>query len=355
LSNTAEKMTEVILEAWDEIEGEQEEASSGVTEPVASTADEEEAEDEVVPDEEDEEPEEAPEEAGEEEAEEVPEEEAEEEEPSGDEEAPAASVFSSDDPEVKIFLARRGGDIEAALKDGVRFESLVGRQGREMGQLREHNQRLQAELEQVRLFSQDGAYLSEEQRAWVEEAVSSGNALGYIQSAVREGEFDLARAILEQGEFSTVQALKLAQAIDHAEGQVAPVEQEQPLAHDVLMSVLIEHYPEMPRFEAEMVATLQALGPEHPLAALAQSQDPAQAAQGIIGLYEIARAKTATVTSTREEVKQRSRRAAAAVREKAVVSSGSATPLQVQVARRTLMPGLSQEALDAEFDRQAQE
>jgi hypothetical protein len=84
---------------------------------------------------------------------------------------------------------------------------------------------------------------------------------------------------------------------------------------------------------------------------MARSQDPEEAAQGIIGLYEIARAKTATVTSSRDAVKKKSREAAEDVRRQAQVTSAEATNPPSQTPRtRQLMPGLTMESLEAEFD-----
>jgi hypothetical protein len=359
LSVPSEKMTEAILTAWDEVEGvAPPEDSSEETEPVVITDAGEEAQDEVSPDEEAEETEDeevVSVEPGEEVSDEEPSEEEEpEEEPTGDEEEPSTASFSSDDPDVQTFLARHG-DVESALKAAARFETVLGRQGRELGQLRERARQLEEQLEQTRLFGQDGGYLSAEERTWVEEAVSSENPLAYIQSAVREGEFDLARAVLDGSELPTGQVIRLAQAIDRAEGQHAPAEQAAPLDKTELLDIVQQYFPDMPKFEAEMVSTLQGLDSDHPLYALAHSDDPMEATNGIIALYEIARAKTATVSSTREEVKKRTRDAAAAVREKAVVSSGQATPSKAQAARQSrVMPGLTLEALDAEFDRQSQ-
>ena len=354
MSNTAsEKMTELIMGAWDEVTGE---SSPEETQPEDTHA--EEAEDEVSSGEEVEEAEEEVSvEEGEEveEVEEPSEEEEPEEEPSADEEEPVTASFSSDDPDVQAFLTRHG-DVEAALKAGSRFETVLGRQGRELGQLRERVAQQEAELEQARLFGQQTGYMSAEEQEWIEEAISSEQPLAYIQSAMNEGQFGLARAVLDQGEFPTGQAIRLSQAIDRAEGQQAPVEEPAAVPVGELLEILEQHFPDMPKFENEMTSTLRSLDEEHPIAALAYSQDPQQAAQGIIALYEIARAKTATVSSTRDEVKKRSRDAAAAVRKNAVVSSGQATPSKAQAARQQqrLMPGLTLEALDAEFDRQSQ-
>lgn len=351
-------ITEQILGAWDEVESEAPDIDpSGTVEPVDPTGSEETA-DEAVPDEvielddEPKTPDEEEEVVVEVPSEEVEDEEAsseeEEPEPSGDEE-PSAS-YSSDDAQIQAFLARYDGDVEAALKAAVNQDSLLGRQGRELGELRAHAAQLQSSLEQASLFASGGRYLNEEQQAWVEEAASSGDPAAYLQQAVAAQEFDLARAVLDVGEFPTGQAIRFSQAIDRAEVLAAP-EQVQPLEHNLLMEVLIEHYPDMPTFESEMVSTLHMLGREHPLSVAAHSQDPAQAAQGIIGLYEIARAKTATVQSTRDEVRTRQRQAGADARRRAQVTSAQAAPTQAQTPRtRQLMPGLTLEALEAEFE-----
>lgn len=347
-------ITEQIMGAWDEDEKAPTEESPEVTEPVATTAEGEEGQDEVVAGDEIEETDEAQEE---EVSEEPDEEDEEEEEPSEEEQAeePAGAsepvAFSSDDPSVLAFLERHDGDIEAALREAVRYESTLGRQGRELGQHRQRIAELEAELEQATLFRQGTGVLSAEQVEWVEEASSSENALGYVQAAVEAGEFDLARAVLDQAQLPAGQVLRVAQAIERAEQLAQPAEEQQPLAHNLLMEVLVEHYPEMPKFENEMVSTMQALGEAHPLVALARSQDPGEAAQGIIGLYEIARAKTATVTSTREQVTKSRKATADAVRTQAQVSSNAASPQRASAPRTDqLMPGLTLEALEAEFD-----
>ena len=100
-----------------------------------------------------------------------------------------------------------------------------------------------------------------------------------------------------------------------------------------------------------MVSTIAAMGPNHPLAVQARSADPVEAGNALIAVYEIARAKTATVSQTREDVKTKQRSAADAVRRAGQVSSSQATNAQAQTPRtRQLMPGLTLEALDAEFD-----
>jgi hypothetical protein len=351
-------ITEAILGAWEEDEAPA--AESEGAEPDA-TLGEDEVQDEAPSDEVEETPE-VEEGAIEEEEEEVsdepgevteaeePSEEEEPEEVSEEETEPAESA--PEDAEAQAYLARHGGDVDAALRAAASQEKILGRQGRELGMLRARVEELEADAEQAALFGGGAQLFTGEQQAWVEEAVGSENPLAYIQLAMQEGEFDLARAVLDQGEFSAAQVVRLSQGIDAAEGRSMQVAPEQlPLDHQTLMGVLIERYPDMPKYEADMVASMKALGPEHPLVALSRSQDPGEAAQGIIGLYEIARARSTTLASTREDVKKKGREAADDVRRRGQVSSAQATRRQAQAPRqRPLMPGLTLEALEAEFD-----
>lgn len=348
-------ITEQILGAWDEDEAPS--AESETVEPVEQLDAEPEAEDEAVSDESEDhektpdEEEEVLVEPGEEEEEEEPSEEEEPEEAPEEEAAPADSV--TEDPQASAYLARHGGDVDAALRAAASQERVVGRQGRELGMLRARVEQLEAEAEQAALFGGGAQLLSGEQQEWIEEAVGSENPLQYIQAAVNEGEFDLARAILDAGEFSAAQVVRLTQGIDAVEGRAAQqhVPDDQPLNHQALFNVLQQEFPDMPQYEADMVAALASLGEGHPLTTLSRSQDPVEAAQGLIGLYEIAKARSATVASTREAVKTKSREAADDVRRRGQVSSAQASRRQAQAPRqRTLMPGLTLEALEAEFD-----
>lgn len=353
----SDTITEAILGAWDEDEPKaSDEESPEVAEPVETTPDEDEDQDDVVLGDEVDEDEKTPDEEGEVVVVEEPGEEAVEDEEPEDEEEPSGEEGQpeSEDPVVAAFLARHGGDVDSALKAAANQHQLFGRQAYELGQHRQRIAELEAAAEQAAAFRQPGVFVTAEQQQWLEEAVSSENPIAYIQGAVEEQEFDLARAVLEQGEFSSYQAVRLAQVIDAAEGrtvQAAEPNLEGPLDHQALFSVLQQWYPDLPKFSAEMTSTIAALGDEHPLVALARSQDPEEAAQGIIGVYEIARAKSTTVASSREAVKQKSRQAAEDVRRKAQVSSAGATNPPTQTTRsRQVMPGLTMESLEAEFD-----
>lgn len=268
-------------------------------------------------------------------------------------------TFETDDPEVRAFLARYQDDLEKALKGAVELTRTLNRQGQEKNAALRRAQELETELQNRRAMDNTTAYLNEEQRNWVQEAAESGSPRNYVQAAVREGEFQLARAVCEAwADVSPYEAARTAAQVDQAE-QVAReqyfAQQPEPVVdHPALMEVLVQHFPDMPSYEEQMVGALVALGPGHPLAEDARSNDPETAARGIIGIYEIARASTATVKQTREQLKQRRQAAADEARANGVVSSATATPTPTEKPRsqRQLGPGLTLEQLDEAFDAQ---
>lgn len=258
------------------------------------------------------------------------------------------------DPEVQAFLAKYDGDQQAALKAGVELQKLMSRQGQENGRLRQQVEALTAELAQSQAFTQGPSFLTQEQQEWVGAAVESGNPQLYVQQAVQAGEFALARAVTDAwGEEQPYPALRAAQIIDQAEYMAQSVE---PVAapvyeHPQFIADLTAAYPEMPQYEPQMVTVVKNLGDGHPLVAASRSPDPAEAARGLIGIYEIARASSASVRTARAQVKKKISQDGQAARQAAVVTSGQATPANTETPRqRMIAPGLSLEALDAEWE-----
>ena len=150
-------ITDQILGAWDDDEAP--EQLEGVEPVVTDETDQDRDEtpsdvvtdddDEEAPSEEDEE-EEAPdddEELGEEEVDAEASEDEAEEEPAGEETA-EDSAFVSDDPQVQAFLAQYDGNIEQALRAAAHQRAAFGRQGQELGRVRERGSELESELEQ---------------------------------------------------------------------------------------------------------------------------------------------------------------------------------------------------------------
>jgi hypothetical protein len=170
-----------------------------------------------------------------------------------------------------------------------------------------------------------------------------------VQQAIEAGEFGLARAVCDRwAEESPYEAGRIAQQVDAAEWQsqqraTEPVQVD----HEALIGVLVEHFPEMPQYEQQMLTTMSSLGAGHPLVQDAQSNDPETAARGVLGIYEIARAQTASVQTTRTKLKRDGRKAADDARARAVVSSAQATPNAGETPRsKQIMPGLTLEELD---------
>lgn len=348
-----ETMMTDLMSAWDEMEG------AAPTEEPAAEADApegEEPEEETVVAEG-----EATEDAGEEETtEEEAEDEGDEEteEAEGDSE-PEPVSFATTDPAVLAYLARYDNNPEKALRAAVELNRVLTRQGREKNEALARVSELEGELEQARMFDGGPAWLNEEQREYVNGAIGSENPLPWVQQAVKAGEFELARAIVDQwAEDAPFPAMRASQTIDRAEAATQAQPEGEPadgFDHSQLLGLLVDSFPEMPRYEPQMVLALQNLGEQHPLVVGARSQDPNEAARAIISLYEIARASSATVKTTRDQIKRKSKQDAATARDAAVVTSGSATPSAGETPRKTMIaPGLSLEELDREFAQHSQ-
>ncbi len=343
------EVTEQILAAWDE---EQEEEAP--EEIVDATTTEEIPEPEPGTPETPEAPEE-PEEA-EEEAEEGEDEQGEAELEEAEEEAEVRAGFETDDPEILAYLAKYAGDPQEALKAAVNLERVLGRQGRENGQLSQRVRELEAQVQRQQAITPT-ILLNEEQRQWVENAVESGDPQAFVREALNVEEYDLARAVCEQwAEERPYEAARLASFIDRSEQQtqvsLQQAQEDVIVDHAALMEVLVEHFPQMPTYERQMLSMMETLGPVHPLVQDARSNDPETAARGIIGIYEIARASAATVKSTREKITRDRRQADEDARGAAVVSSAQTSPGSDETPRATrLGPGLTLEDLDRAWNQ----
>lgn len=340
-------VTQSILDAWDD-----EEPQSGIAEHEQPAT----PEPAVVPPEP--EPVEDPEEPGrddepreEQEAEEGGEDDGEAE---GDGEEPIPGVgFDTDDPEVLAFLAKYGGDPQKALKGAADLARVFGRQGSDLAALRQREAMLQQMVQEAQALN-GSQPLSDEQRAWAEQAANSGNPTSYIRQAIGEGEYDLARAVCrEWATDNPFEAGRAGQYIDQVEVQ-AFQEANQPAqaSTDQVMEALGSAMPEMQAWWGQMAQVSRHLGVSHPLVQEARSPDPDTAMRGMIGLYEIARASTASVSGAKEKIKKEGREAADGARANAAVSSASTSPKPSQIPPHTrLMPGLTLEDLDTEFAR----
>jgi hypothetical protein len=343
-----EEVTAQILGAWDEVQEQ---------DAPAAVAEEEPVEEEPVEGAEEETP------AEEEEAEDAPADEDEESaENEGDDEEEVTAeemveIVLSKDPMFRAWLDRYQGDPQKALEGAFQLEKVLGRQGQEKAVLTRRVQELETALRDAASYQEGPSILSPEQRDWVAEALESGSPASYVREAVRAGEFGLARAVTSMwGQEQPFDALRAAQAVDQAEAQAHQAAQQvdvsEPVNVATMLDVLVEHFPDMPQYEAEMVQTMNRLGPNHHSVLEARSGDPETAARGIINLYEIARATSATLAKTKQELRNGSREEAASKRKKAVVSSAEASPSSSEAPRsQRLGPGLTLAALEEEWER----
>ena len=338
----SDEVTAQIMQAWDEIvdkdeqpEAEAEEVTAAVTEP--EEPEQEEQEEEEDDEEQDEEPEEEPEE--------------ELEEADDEDEEQVASEY--DDPEIQAYLAKYQGDAEKALKGAANLDRLMGRRDDEKLGLQQQVEQLRSQLAQAQAFSGGAGFLTEEQQVWVENAAESANPGSFVQQALQAGEYDLARAVCrEWAQANPFEAMRAGQIIDAVEHQTISQQQApQEVPPATTWEALANNYPELKTYEGQMVQTLERLGPEHPLVQEARSTDPNQAVRGIFGIYEIAKASTFAITETRNGLKKKRRQEADDAIDNAAVTSAAAAPSVSEAPRRrTLMPGLSHEDLDAAFD-----
>lgn len=338
-----DEVTRGILEAWDEEEG-----PTDVAEP--------EPEAEPTPDE-PESPEEEPEQEEQEEGEGEQQEEPAEDEPGEEEEETVEEPFvgfDTDDVEIRAFLAKYGGDPEKALRGAAELARLMGRRDDEKNELLARNAELERRMFEAQALSGMALPLSEEQQAWVEGAAMSPNPSMYVRQAVEEGAFDMARAVCrEWARENPFEATRAGQFVDVVEAQ-ATQQQEAPLtaSTDQILEALANQMPDLRSWIPQITSVVGNLGQNHPLVAEARSNDPDTAFRGIIGLYEIARASTASVQRQRDEITKEARAAADGARAKAAVSSASTSPKPPETPRQVpIMPGLTEADLDTEFAR----
>jgi len=344
----AAEMNRAIMEAWDE------EEEGEITPPPPAAPPVVEPEQEEPETEEEEETTEEPEEVvsaetvvpepGDE-----PEQEEEEEGEEGEEEAEPG-----EEPEIQAFLAKYQGDQEKALKGAAELQRAYGRQGGELNQLREQNAQLQSLLAEAQAFAGGGVPLNEEQRMWVDEAAASVNPGAYIRQALAQNEFELARSVCrEWAHENPYEANRAGQYIDLAEHQAYERAQApQQVTTDDVLNALGDAMPELHSWWPSMATVTRNLGPDHPLVQEARSSDADTAMRGVIGIYEIARASSASVSEAKDQIKRKNRASADGARKQAVVTSGSSSPKTTETPRpRPIMPGLTMEDLDTEFAR----
>jgi hypothetical protein len=112
--------------------------------------------------------------------------------------------------------------------------------------------------------------------------------------------------------------------------------------------MISEQVPDFPSYEPEMVEIINQLGDNHPMVIAAKSEDPNEAALGLIDIYKVAQTRKARVSEARKSVETQQREQGLAARKQARVSSASSRASHEEPPQTTrIAPGLTLEELDA--------
>jgi len=338
-----------LLDGWDEEAGNPPEPTMSEAEPEEPDEDEgegdEEEEDEVAADEEEDSEAEG----------------AEEGEEEGDEEAVVEALkvagFDLADPDARAFLAQYQNDPLKALQAAAHLRRAYDRQGTDLGALRQHAAELESQMARARMLG-GGAPLSEEQHTWAEQAASTANPGAYIDQALAQGQFDLARAVCSYwARESPYEAARAGMVVDNVELQSqqassAPVE----ASTEDIVDALKQNVPGFREWEAQMVTVFENLGPGHHLVQESRSTNVDVAMRALMNIYEIAQASSASVQEQKSEIKRKARAEASGAKAKAAVTSGAnstSTPKETSREDFQILPGLTMADLDTEFAAQS--
>jgi hypothetical protein len=227
-----------------------------------------------------------------------------------------ALVLEIDDPDVASFLAKYDNDPIAALKAATQAQSLIGRQGGELGEVRR-------ELQELKEALASGALTPQAPVDW--ESEIDNNPAYAAQLAVHHQNVDALTAAIDAwkevdpfnaGVFLTSLQMEMAQAALEPAQQPAPPADA---ALDAEVAKVVQKHPDLEKFLPKIgeVAQEQTLLRN----ALENGATPQERAQALEALYLIARgrdtdtlAKTAATT-----VKLRTKEAAAPARRDAAV------------------------------------
>jgi hypothetical protein len=273
--------------------------------------------------------------------------------------SPAAQEETYSDPEVAALLARYGGNVEAALKEAAGAQSVIGRQGNELGELRSRLEQIESKVEAPaptpeREIPIPGA-ASPEREALEDFVAENGgekamrwvvdNRPELINTALELwAEEDPVPAAAFAGRMAAFEAAQQFQAQQPAVAQPDPAKGiEEGLAKAV--STVKAERSDWSDIQGHLDATLE--DPNNSLIAEAVvSSDPNRQLQGVRALANLARARaladaTAQATQTASET-------ATAAKQGAWVASGSLRPAS---EGQPESPGASKEAAISDFQK----
>lgn len=263
---------------------------------------------------------------------------AKEEEPEAPAEEPAAEeqpaeeqgfediVLEIDDPDVAAFLEKYDGDLNKALRGATELQRLQGRQGQELGELREMKGQLEA-LQQIVAQQQQPRFAGPDPRVLIEDdpkaaahlAVQQGDAntmMAAVQAWAEEEPFEAALFVT-----NLQQEYAISQLREELQGQQpAPADPELELAK--AMAPVLQRHPDLEQHLPDIGEAAK----ERPLLRRALEEgSPQERAQALEDLYVIARSRQTGDTSAEaiRRIQVRSKAEAEQAKAEAAVVSAS--------------------------------
>jgi len=135
------------------------------------------------------------------------------------EETPAEEPQGFSDPRITEFLARHNGDLEAALRQAIEAQSLIGRQGSELGELRKLVEQLQARMDTPSPVGNLDDLLEESPWEVIQHAIQTNDTRLHDRALEAWYELDPRQASRYERE------IELAQLRMEMEQKIAPIQQ----------------------------------------------------------------------------------------------------------------------------------
>lgn len=215
-----------------------------------------------------------------------------------EEEAPEPDVLELevDDPEVLSLLDKYDGDIVKALKAAAEAQSLIGRQGQELGDARREAEQLRAVQEQLEALQQQlQLQAAASQYNWEELIEESPEQAAQLAVELRNPVL-LQRAVEAWGETNPFGAMMFMNQLSMQAAQEATVEQDEPetdLSGEV--EALKRRLPDI----QEHLPAIGKLAEERPLLRQALYEgDARDRVQALEDLYLLAKSRQATVDTS---------------------------------------------------------
>lgn len=250
-------------------------------------------------------------------------------------------IFELDDPDVLGYLDKYDGDVAKALKAATEAQSLIGRQGEELGNTRKENESLQEVVAQLKALEDRLQYQSVPYRN-----DSDDNPQGLIQEvlerASQTGHFDDATyeaAIQSWGLEDPFGAARFDAQVAVARQQAEAAVQEPPATGPDALAGEIEAFKGRHPDYQQMLPAIQELAAQRPLLGRSLYEGSAQErAQALQDLYDLAKSRTAasdTSTAVRKVILRAAAEAETAKADAAVVGASRSSAASSEPAEPT--------------------